>query len=234
MKKIHTSIRVTELQTVSKTIISYYRNDSNIADDAFLKQTFATLDELQAQMTDSIHNDKIESNLAELDSVRDRLVSTLGTALEGYAVLPVAALAENAQKALTVFNNYGKKIAGESFASESALIDGLLLDITKEEIKTCTKELSGIDPIIEDLKKAQDDFSKSYAEYTAGNADKAVCATDLKRKITSLVNVSLLPYLDGMCIAQKDKYGSFARNVEAEIEKQNSIIKARKTKSEKQ
>ena len=230
MKKIHTSIRVTELQTVSKTIITYYKNESSLADDLFLKENFSTLENLQDKMTDSIHNDKIESNLAELDTVRDKFLSSLGTALEGYAVLPVPNLQENAQKALTVFNNYGKKIASESFASESALIDGLLLDIQKEEIKACTKELAGIDTIIADLQNAQNDFSKNYAEYTATNANKATSATELKKQILMQLNNSILPYIDGMCIAQKEKYGNFAKNVEAEIDKINSIIKTRKTK----
>lgn len=234
MKKIHASIRVTELQTVSKTIISYYKNDAKLAEDAFLTQAFESLETLQAQMTDSIHNDKIESNLAELDSARDKLLSNLGTALEGYSVLPLPELAENAQKALAVFANYGKKIAAESFASESALLDGLLLDIQKEEIKACTKALAGVDLLIEQLQAAQNDFSQSYAEYTASSASKAVSATELRKQMLSVLNTSILPYLDAMYIAQKAVFGNFAQNVEAEIEKINSIIKARKAKAEKE
>lgn len=233
MKKIHSSIRVTELQTVSKTIISYYKNDSKLAEDSFLSRNFASLEELQAQMTDSIHNTKIESNLAELDETRDRLVSSLGTALEGYAVLPVAELQENARKALAVFNNYGKKITVESFAAESALIDGLLLDIKKEEIKACTKALAGVDLIVESLQKAQDDFSKSCAEYTACSANKAVSATEIKKQMLAVLNTAVLPYLEAMCIAKNAVYTGFAQNVEAEIEKMTTIMKTRKTKSEK-
>lgn len=233
MKKIHSSIRVTELQTVSKTIISYYKNDSKLAEDSFLSRNFASLEELQAQMTDSIHNTKIESNLAELDETRDRLVSSLGTALEGYAVLPVAELQENARKALAAFNNYGKKITVESFAAESALIDGLLLDIKKEEIKACTKALAGVDLIVESLQKAQDDFSKSYAEYTACSTNKAVSATEIKKQVLAVLNTAVLPYLEAMCIVKNAVYTGFAQNVEAEIEKMTTIMKTRKTKSEK-
>ena len=118
MKKIRTTVRVTELDTISDIIIRLYKADSSIAGDDYLKSTMA---------------EKIASTLDEADVKRDEIIRSLGTLLNGYAVIPIAEKKAAAEKLLAVFDKY-KGITAESYANESSFIESMLKDYAASEL----------------------------------------------------------------------------------------------------
>ena len=61
MKKIRTTVRVTELDTLSDVLLRLYKADSGIASDDYLKSTMAEIGSLSERITIAIKADKIKS-----------------------------------------------------------------------------------------------------------------------------------------------------------------------------
>ena len=226
MKKIRTTVRVTELDTISDIIIRLYKADSGIAGDDYLKSTMAEIESLSERITIAIKADKIASTLDEADVKRDEIIRSLGTLLNGYAVIPIAEKKAAAEKLLAVFNKY-KGITAESYANESSFIESMLKDYEASELADSIKALDGVGSYISDLRTAQDEFNKANDEFTASNVNKNESASALKKPLLSAINDKLVAYLTAMNLVNAAVYGDFVSKAESEIEKMNASVARR-------
>lgn len=231
MKKIRTTVRVTELDTISDIIIRLYKADSGIAGDDYLKSTMAEIESLSERITIAIKADKIASTLDEADVKRDEIIRSLGTLLNGYAVIPIAEKKAAAEKLLAVFNKY-KGITAESYANESSFIESMLKDYAASELADSIKALDGVGSYISDLRAAQDEFNKANDEFTASNVNKNESASALKKPLLSAINDKLVAYLTAMNLVNAAVYGDFVSKAESEIEKINASVAKRGKVSE--
>lgn len=227
MNRVISKIRITELDSLSDTLVRLYKDNAPLAEDAFLKSTMAELETLSAQITTAIKSDKVRSRLDEADSGRDEAVKNLGRALDGYAALPIAGKKAAAERLLETFAKYGKDIAAANYSSESSLIESLLEDFGTADAKAAAVELDGISEILSDIRSAEDAFKKANDEFTAAKSEKGESASSFKKTIVALINDKLVPYLTAMAIANSAVYSSFASKTELEITRQNSIIAKR-------
>ena len=226
MKKIRTTVRITELDTISDIIIRLYKADSGIAGDDYLKSTMAEIESLSERITIAIKADKIASTLDEADVKRDEIIRSLGTLLNGYAVIPIAEKKAAAEKLLAVFDKY-KGITAESYANESSFIESMLKDYAASELADSIKALDGVGSYISDLRTAQDEFNKANDEFTASNVNKNESASALKKPLLSAINDKLVAYLTAMNLVNAAVYGDFVSKAEAEIEKMNNSVAKR-------
>lgn len=231
MKKIRTTVRITELDTISDIIIRLYKADSGIAGDDYLKSTMAEIESLSERITIAIKADKIASTLDEADVKRDEIIRSLGTLLNGYAVIPIAEKKAAAEKLLAVFDKY-KGITAESYANESSFIESMLKDYAASELADSIKALDGVGSYISDLRAAQDEFNKANDEFTASNVNKNESASALKKPLLSAINDKLVAYLTAMNLVNAAVYGDFVSKAEAEIEKMNNSVAKRGKVSE--
>lgn len=231
MKKIRTTVRVTELDTISDIIIRLYKADSGIAGDDYLKSTMAEIESLSERITIAIKADKIASTLDEADVKRDEIIRSLGTLLNGYSVIPIAEKKAAAEKLLAVFDKY-KGITAESYANESSFIESMLKDYAASELADSIKALDGVGSYISDLRAAQDEFNKANDEFTASNVNKNESASALKKPLLSAINDKLVAYLTAMNLVNAAVYGDFVSKAESEIEKMNNSVAKRGKVSE--
>lgn len=231
MKKIRTTVRITELDTISDIIIRLYKADSGIASDDYLKSTMAEIESLSERITIAIKADKIASTLDEADVKRDEIIRSLGTLLNGYSVIPIAEKKAAAEKLLAVFDKY-KGITAESYANESSFIESMLKDYAASELADSIKALDGVGSYISDLRAAQDEFNKANDEFTASNVNKNESASALKKPLLSAINDKLVAYLTAMNLVNAAVYGDFVSKAESEIEKMNNSVAKRGKVSE--
>ena len=223
MKKVSSKLRVTEIATVANNVVRQFQWDPKVSDDAFLKVTIDEMDELSARLTESIQRGTTKLGLDEADAVRDEAIRALGTLIEGYTAIPFADQKEAAYALKSIFDKYGKRIASEPFAVESSLIESMLVDFGAPITVAAVHSLPGIAELLAQLRKAQDDFNAASDRQTAANAtEKPASATELKKEMLGQMNERLIPYLNTMMMVNYDVYGTFAKQVEVEIERANS------------
>lgn len=226
MKKIRVNCRVTELDTVSDALIRLYKANDALAADEYLKGVMAEIESLSERITAAIRADKTASNLDEADAERDEILRSLGTLLNGYAVIPVADKKAAAESLLAVYNKY-KGITAESYANESSLIESMLKDYEASELADSIKALDGVGSYITDLRAAQDSFNKANDEFTAATVNKGESATALKKSLLAAINDKFVPYLTAMNLSNSAVYGDFVSKAEAEIDKMNESVARR-------
>ena len=168
----------------------------------------------------------INSTLDEADVKRDEIIRSLGTLLNGYAVIPIAEKKAAAEKLLAVFDKY-KGITAESYANESSFIESMLKDYAASELADSIKALDGVGSYISDLRTAQDEFNKANDEFTASNVNKNESASALKKPLLAAINDKLVAYLTAMNLVNAAVYGDFVSKAESEIEKMNASVAKR-------
>ena len=229
MKKINSSLRVTELDTLSDVLVRLYKDSSSgesaISKDANLSGIMAEVEKLSAEITTAIKRDKVSVSLDDADIARDEIIRNLGDALTGYAAIPVAAKKAAAQKLLLTFGKYGKQITSKNYAEESSLIESMLEEFGSDSLKADVAALDGVGDLLDSLRSAQDSFNKANDEYTAANVGKGESATSVKKTLLTALNYKLVPYLTA--VGALDSYKAFVSKCEAEITKANATVSTR-------
>lgn len=229
MRKLVSTLRITELDTFLSTLLRLYAADEALCKDAFMASTMAELAPLSRQFTEAVKRERTGS-LAEADRVRDAVILDLGTLAEGYTAIPFEAQKAAAFAVKAVFDKYGKRIVSESYATESSLIESLLIDLSAPELAGMIAQLPGIAELIAALRRAQDDFNVAKDLQTERAAsDDAPSATSLRKNLIAKVNDRLIPYLNAMAIANEAVFGAFIKQVEVEIGRANDTVSRRKS-----
>lgn len=232
MKKLNASARVTEVDDTSDQLITIYNNATALADEPFLKATFAEMKTLSVKITEAIKSDKAQSDLDKADANRDAQIHALSKIITGYASIPIENLAKSGAALKKIFDKYGLKITRESYANESSLIESMLMDLGAESVKSDVEALQGVAETIAALRGAQDAFNKARLEYDTAKANDKACAnaTEVKKSLLAVINDKLVTYLNAMIVADNAKYGQFAGMVEAEINRVNEAVSARSSR----
>lgn len=226
MKKLRTNVRITELDTISDVLLRLYKADTALAKDEYLKTVMAEIEDLSSKITTAIKSDKAVSRLEEADLKRDEIIRSLGTLLNGYAVIPIEGKKTAAETLLATYNKY-KGITTESYANESSFIESMLEDFSATALADSINVLEGVSAYIADLRTAQDEFNKANDEFTAANTSKGDSASALKKPLFAVINNKLVAYLTAMCLANNALYGDFTAKAEAEIVKANTALTRR-------
>ncbi len=227
MKKVNANVRVTELDTVSDVIVRLYKADAAVASDGYLKEVMGEIENLSEKITAAIKQDKSASMLDAADTERDEIIRSLGTLLNGYAVIPVPDKKAAAEKLLAVFNKY-KKITNVSYANESSLIESMIADFSASALTDAITVLEGVSVYLTDLRTAQNKFNKANDEFTSAKTNKGASATSLKKRLLGAINDKLVPYVTAMTLANGKIYNSFSSKADTEIEKLNGSLSKRK------
>ncbi len=230
MKKLNYSARTTEVDDVSDRLIGVYDAQPTLATDLFLATTFGEIRTQSHDITEAIKRDRALSELDAADALRDDRVRDLRYIIRGYRALPLPAQSKAAAALWPIFEKYGTKITLENYASESSLIESLLLDLSTAEARLHIDALAGMPEAIAALRAAQTDFTAKRIAYETHLAHGAggPNASEIRKTLLELINSRLLTYIDTMVMVDSAKYASFAAVVEKVIDDMNAVI-ARRT-----
>ena len=230
MNKIKQQLRVSELDTLSNAIVRLYRDavssgEGALSGDGNLASMMADAERLALEISVAIRSDRAESTLDESDIARDGIIRDLADALTGYAAIPVPEKKAAAGRLLSIFRKYGRGITGKSYAEESSLVESMLGDFSSEPSKADISLLEGVGELLTSLRSAQDAFHRASDAFTASKAGKGESATGVRKRIVSLLNGRLVPYLS--CLSSFPGYADFVSRCGAEIDRANSAVAVR-------
>ena len=226
--KVNGKVRVTELDALSDAMEREYKaacgdGSTAVAKDAVLKGLFGQLTDLSERNTTAIKQDAVVSTLDEADSARDSVTRDLFTLTNGYTASPFAEVKSAAADVCAVLEKYGRGMTGKGYAEQTALTESLLEDLGKASEKIAA--LSGVAELVASLREAQDGFAASHDAYIKAKADKGESATSLKKPIVSLINDSIVPYLN--IVAAVQGYADFIARVAGNIKSTNETVARR-------
>lgn len=231
IEKLIAKSRVTEVDAASMRIIGAYKT-TGLNTDPHLAGMFDALEPKSAMLTAAINRSKAESDLETKDEIRDEQVRALYYLITGFLHHPNADIRTAAQKVDKVFEKYGVRITGESYATESSLITSMLEDLLKQNLVDAIALLSGCAEIIAALQTAQTNFETARISYEQEKAEESTKqnATAIKKEVLTLINDKIVVYMRAMEIVDEESYGSFARTIAEIIADNNEVVKKRSKK----
>lgn len=228
MNRLTYSLKNTELDGLTDSIVRAFKADAKAALDQFIAKVMEEIEKLSGAITTAILQDKTASNLEAADGVRDEALRTLGTVLSGYAALPVEAKKAVAAPLKAVWDKYSKAgILNASYTSESSLVESLLEELGAESLAENRAALDGVAEAIGAVRDAQTNFALENDAYVKALNNKAAAASSYKKPLLALINDKLVPYLNAMQIAGNENCADFAKSVETEIARINDAVAKR-------
>lgn len=230
--KLIAKSRVTEVNDVATRMSGAFLISG--LTDAYLVSSFNLLATQNTQFSLAIRRSKAESELEEKDEVRDEKFRALYYLLNGFTHHPAIRQKEAAQLLMSLFNNYGLAITGESYATESSLIGSLLLDLANPDYAQAITDLSGCADLIAELQAAQTDFEQARIAYETEKAKQGMLdnATEIKKTVLDTINNKIVVYLRAMEQVDTVTFGEFAGTVAVIIAENNEQVKKRGKKPE--
>jgi len=227
--KLMYSSRTTEVDAASMRIVAAFKK-SNLNTDSHLTGIFASLETGSASLTGAINRIKIESELEAKDEIRDDLLRALHYLLLGFAHHPDNTIKEAALKVSAVFDKYGLGIVNESYASESSLVNSLLMDLGQADLQDAIAALPGFDAVHTALKDAESVFEQTRIAYEEEKAKEGTKenATVVKKEVLDIINNKLVLYLRAMMQVDETLYGDFGRTIAQVIADSNEAVKRRR------
>jgi hypothetical protein len=233
MDKLIAKSRNTEVADASmRTIVAF--GQTTLQTDTRLVAIFDTLGSKVEWLMASLRRAKAESELEPKDEKRDDDTRNLSYLITGYLHHPDPVIKAAAVKLENLFDNYGLKITEENYASESALITSLLMDLGNETYQEAIAALSGCAALIQALQNSQEDFEETRVTWEREKAKEGALenATELKKEVVAIVNEKLVVYLRAMQMADPEMYGEFANTIAVIIAENNETVKRRAKKPE--
>ena len=227
--KLINNVRVTELDALSDAMEREYKTaggETAVAKDAVLAGLFGQLTDLSARNTTAIKQDAVVSTLDEADSKRDSVTRDIFTLTNGYTASPFAEVKAAALKVCAVLEKYGRGMTSKNYAEQTALTESLLEDLGKAAERIAV--LSGVAELVASLREAQDAFAVAHDGYIKAKAGKGESASSLKKPIVSLINDSIVPYLN--IVAAMEGYAPFITAVAGYIKETNDTVARRTAK----
>lgn len=225
--------RVTEVDAASMRMLGAYETTS-LDSDPHLSTMFTNLQSRSAALTAAINRSKAESDLEEKDEARDSQIRALYYLVTGFMFHPDPVIKAAAQTVDKVFEKYGLKIIGESYATESSMIASMLDDLSKENIIDAINLLTGCADVITALQTTQTEFEEARIAYEQQKAHESTRAnaTEIKAEVLEIINNKIVVYLRAMEMVNEPNYGAFARTIATIIAENNEVVKKRRTTSE--
>lgn len=223
MQKVKSNVRIADAATLSQSFGKRF-GDSGLS-DTILSEMFQKLAGLSAEIVGAMNRERLQSSLSEEDAARDALVRTLGDLLSAYANSPFPGKAAAAETLLAVYSRYGKKIARETHARESSLIDSLIADFEKPEMGDALKALPEAAEVLAKLKEAEGAFKSAYFANGEATRERGQSAHSIKSEIFRVVNEQITAYLDVMEAMGKSEYAPLSSALSVEIDRANGSVR---------
>jgi hypothetical protein len=221
--------RATEVSTVAESIVGAYKG-TTLSSDTYLSGLMTGLEGDQVSLTAAIKRMKAESELEEMDELRDENIRSLYYLVLGQLHHPDATVKAAAQKVFDVLEHYGLSVAVESYSTESALVDSLLNDLANPELQESIAALSGCAESIAALQTAEDNFEAARIAFEKEKAQESTLenASNIKKEVANLINQKLVVYLRAMVQVNPEMYDLFGRTVDQIIADNNEVVKKRR------
>ncbi len=221
--------RTTEVDAASTNMNAVFKENDWSA-DTHLSSIFASLETEATRLNTAIRRSKAESELDEKDEIRDEKLRAFHYLVVGFMHHPDPAIKSAAEIIETVFDKYGLSLTGESYATESSLINSLISDLGNPDLQASIVLLSGCAQIIENIKTAQENFAQTHIAYEAEKAEEGTLenASTIKKEVVSIINNRLVVYLRAMEQVDEATYGEFARTLAQIIADNNQQVKKRR------
>lgn len=225
-KKVRTNIRITELLALTQAMVTEYKALADTLTEAFLKATVEKMDAMTAQATEALKKSKTRSRLEEADGERDEAFRAVYTLVSGYTVFPIAAKKEAALLLKKTLDKYGLSAVTEaSYAGESTYLNSLFGDLEKSDAAAAIKALDGVADVVQALREKQAAFEAALSAYATSRADEAGdSASSFKKPLLSLVNDTLLPYLDVQLMTGQEACRAFSERISKLIADANEVV----------
>lgn len=223
--------RTTEINDVSMLIIGAYKK-TTLSSDTYLASLMLLVEEKSELFTKAIRRTKARSNLAEKAEVRDKAYRSVFYLVKGFLHHPNPLVSEAATNVEAVLEHFGLSVTGESFATASALIGSLLIELADAKLQDSIAALSGCAELISALQTALKDFELSRVAYQKekGREKLLLNATAIKMEMAAIINKKLLVHLNAMEQINMEVYGPFAQTVAGIIATNNMVVKKRAKK----
>ncbi|WP_282035910.1 DUF6261 family protein [Saccharicrinis aurantiacus] len=234
ISKLKSHSRVTEVDATCKLIIEAY-NKEDLSADTYITSVFDHLKTKSKALSNAIRQDKVESELDALDTVRDELVKSAHYLLIGYVRNPNQTYATAATAVKKVYDKYGIKMINESYAVQSSLSESLSADMARPEMLVHINTLPGVGEAFTALGTAQSNFSTAELKYKEERSkfDEKESATSIKKEVCHIINNDVVFYIGAMAKSNKAVYGNLALTVDKIIDTNNTtVMSRRKTKVE--
>jgi len=234
LRKIHFNSRNAEVDSVSSQILLHYQQ-SGLNEVPYLPEMMTRVADLQRQLNRSIKRINVKSELNLRDSERDHSLKSLNYFVFGQRHHFDPTIQQAAGMVYKVLENYGPGISRENYDSESALIDSLLLDLSRENLQTAINQLQGCAGLIAILREMQEAFKSAQRTYTIAKVKESEIAnaSQLRIQLRRYLNSLVLVYLNAMYLVDEPVYGPFVRVVGQAISENNRNVKRREGKREK-
>lgn len=222
--KLNSNIRIADLSGVSNRIVEFL-NGQNLEPYAEYAQIMPDLQKLTQALSVAMDRSNLESELADLDAVRDKALSDLNKILKGYASISVAEVGDPAQRLLAIFNKYGVEIADYRYDAESGKIQSLLTDLAAPEAVADIAALAHVDTAINTLSEAQRAFEATkitYDQAAENRKENTQSASSIKPQLLDVINDKLVNYHMAMVQFRDARFKNLADTVNEWIQDANA------------
>lgn len=228
MRKIKSESKINEISNIALRITDIY-NQLRL-EDRRLEAFIIDLKKKNDILLEAINPDFTKSNLDEYDNVRDGYWTDLFYALQGYCHLPLENIRKDAEYLFAIVQKFGLTTAKKAYAEESADLEAVLLDLSKDEAREAAGRLQGIAELVELLRSAQSKFHEAQLNYNIAVASENArpVASDVKKEVLSMINQQIVPYLNTMYMIEPEIYKDFYQTVERAISDVNENVLRRR------
>lgn len=171
------------------------------------------------------------ATVTDADEARDLSWRGINTFVKAMCAHPTAEVAANAAEAKSLFDKYGDptKLAQ---TEESGVLHNLLQDL--EAFDASKRTSLNLDVWITDLKTKEEAFLTAAAERTEADAARQVGIVKETRTAADAAYRSLIDTVNALAMIEGDtEYATFIDHVNAIIDRQKAILKARQTNNAK-
>lgn len=186
-----------------------------------------------AALVTATKKDKVVISLADVDSARDEAIMDAHALARAMKKLKAKAKREAAEKVTAVFDKY-TGITRLSNANESGQIASLLEDLANPEAAAAVGSLEGMQDAVDDIAKAEAAFQDARHKSEEALAREGESASVVKKRLVSLINDKLVPYLSVVSAVKSDVYEDFAAKISVSITRLNATVNQRGKKTESQ
>ncbi len=204
--------------------------------DAYMTSQLGKLNISNELMTEAIKETVANSILAPIDDKRDNNLRVIYFEVAAKELWTNTAISEAASVIAKELDKYGFEIIDMAYATESANINALLKDLKKKKVAEAIAILPDLSDLIKELEASQEEFETAYLRVVDMKIEKEklISATKLSRVIQEQINSELIVYLQGMSRSNPDTFKDCARVVEQVIINNNSKVRNRLKKAEKE
>ena len=233
ISKIDSRSRNADVSTTADTMYNAL-SPRDFTADPYLTTQIAALMGNNELMKQALNESAQTSLLAPKDEKRDVSLRVIYYEVQAKTLWPVETIKNAALTVMDVLDNYGIETVGLSYAEESANINALLEDFKKEEVASAIQELQGLDTLLNQLKKDQQDFESAYLQAVDQKLEnkRLASATSLNKLLCKQINDGLVVYLNAMSLAQPATYKACAEVVAEIIDQNNRKVRNRAREKE--